>query len=118
VSGSDGTTDPSDGGSTDTGGWGGHHHGGGGWWGGSSWQAGNGGGGHNHGGGLDFSQWLNKASTSFASGDHSWWRGHNATSNTTADADSGQTDTPDTGSFVAHLSDWMSHHNDHHGWHS
>ncbi|MET4015044.1 calcium-binding protein [Bradyrhizobium sp. S3.2.12] len=120
VSGSDGTTDPSTGGSTDTGGWGGHHHGGGGgWWGGSSWQAGNGGGGHNHnGGGLDFSQWLNNASTSSASGDHSWWRGHTATSNTTADAGSGQTDTTDTGSFVAHLADLMSHHNDHHGWHS
>ncbi|MCP3369529.1 calcium-binding protein [Bradyrhizobium cajani] len=114
VSGSDGTTDPSTGGTTDTGGWGGHHRGN--WSGG--WQTSDGDGGHCHrGGGLDFSQWIN-AATSSASGDHSWWRGHNATSTTTADAASEQADTSDTGSFAAHLADLMSHHNDHHAWHS
>jgi len=121
VSGSDGTTDPSTGGTTDTGGWGGHHHGnwGGGNWSGG-WQTSDGDGGHYHrGGGLDFSQWINAATSSVSgSGDHSWWRGHNATSTATADAASDQTDTSDTGSFVSHLADLMSHHHDHHAWHS
>jgi hypothetical protein len=117
VSGSDGTTDPSTGGTTDTGGWGGQHHGG--WSGGSSSQTVGGDGGHNHGGGtLDFSQWLNTGTSSPAIGDHSWWRGQTATSTTTADAASEQTATSDTGSFVAHLADLVTHHNDHHAWHS
>ncbi|MCK1655276.1 calcium-binding protein [Bradyrhizobium sp. 149] len=109
VSGSDGTTD--------SGSWGDHHHGG--WSDGSSSFTVGGDGGHNHGrGGLDFSQWLNAGTSSAATGDHSWWRGPTATSNTSADADSRQTDTPDTGSFVAHVADLMSHHSDHHAWHS
>ncbi|WP_314957502.1 calcium-binding protein [Bradyrhizobium cosmicum] len=92
-SGSGGTTDTSTGGTTDTG-----------------WL-------NHHGSGLDFSQWTN-GSTSPASGDHCWWRSQAATSTTTADADSEQAATLDTGWFAAHLADLVTHHNDHSAWHS
>jgi len=117
VSGSDGTTDPSTGGTTVSGGWGDHHHSGSS--GGSSLQTVGGEGLHEHSrGGLDFSQWLNAGTSSPAIEDHTWSRGQTATLTTTADAESKQTGTPDTDSFVAHLSDLMSHYNDHHAWHS
>lgn len=116
VSGSDGTTDPSTGGTTDTGHWnGGHGH----WSAGASGSTnGDTGGWHNHNGGnFDFSQWINGA-TSSSFGGHGGWRGLTTASSATSDATAGQTDASDTGSFVGHLTDFLSHHNDHHAWHS
>lgn len=115
VSGSDGTTGTSTGGTTDTGHWNGHGH----------WSADPSGsttadtGGHsNHGGSFDFSQWINGA-TSPSSADHGGWRGLTTMlSSATSDPTTDQTASWDSGSFVGHLADFMTHHNDHHAWHS
>ncbi|MGY8706692.1 calcium-binding protein [Bradyrhizobium sp. 18BD] len=126
ASGSDGTTDPSTGGTTDpttgsttdpsTGGttgsghWGGH----GGW---SSASTSGDTGGH-HGGSFDFSQWINDATSSGSGGHGLLWRGASTVASATSDATTDQTATSDTGSLVGHLADLVSHHYDHHAWHS
>lgn len=112
ASGSDGATDSSTGGTADTGHWGGH----GGWSIGSSGSTSGDTGGH-HSGSFDFSQWINGTTSSW-SGDHGSWRGLNTVSSATSDATTDQTATSDTGTFVGHLADFMTQHNDHHAWHS
>ena len=124
ASGSDGTTAPSTGGTTDpttgttdptTGGTtgSGHHGGHGGW---SSASTGGDTGGHH--GSFDFSQWINDATSSW-SGGHGSWRGASTVASATSDAaTTDQTATADTGSFVGQLADFVSHHHDHHAWHS